>query len=45
VRRAVAYALGAIEDAAAVVPLTGALREDRDADVRRAAAWALGQIK
>lgn len=45
VRRAVAYALGAIEDPAAVVPLTGVLRDDRDADVRRAAAWALGQIK
>lgn len=45
VRESAAGALGEIEDPRAVEPLATALRGDADARVRRAAAWALGQIK
>jgi hypothetical protein len=44
VRRSSAQALGEIEDPAAIPALAALLREDRDAEVRRAAAWALGEI-
>ena len=44
VRRGSAEALGKIEDPAAIPALTTVLRQDRDADVRSAAAWALGEI-
>jgi HEAT repeat protein len=37
--------LGEIEDPRAVGALVRLLREDRDADVRAAAAWALGSIE
>ena len=42
VRRASAWALGAIEDSSATGPLMDVLRGDSDARVRQAAAWALG---
>ena len=44
VRRSAARALGSIEDPAAIPALTELLRGDRDASVRTAAAWALGEI-
>jgi hypothetical protein len=44
VRESVARALGEIEDTAAIPPLTDLLRSDREPAVRRAAAWALGEI-
>src|SRR6266545_3166510 len=43
-RALAAWALGEIEDADAVDPLVGALK-DREPDVRIAASWALGQIE
>ena len=45
VRESAAGALGEIEDPRAVDPLAAALRGDADPRVRRAAAWALGQMK
>jgi HEAT repeat protein len=42
-RRNAAWALGAISDARAVEPLTGALG-DSDAGVREQARWALGVV-
>jgi HEAT repeat protein len=33
-----------VEDASAVPPLTDLLKSDRDPAVRRAVAWALGEI-
>ena len=42
-RALAAWALGEIEDAQAVEPLVGALK-DSDEDVRATAAWALGEI-
>ena len=44
VRESAARALGEIEDAAAIPALTDLLKSDRAAGVRRAAAWALGEI-
>ena len=44
VRESAARALGEVEDASAVPPLTDLLKSDRAASVRRAAAWALGEI-
>lgn len=44
VRQSAAHALGEIEDAAAIPALTDLLKSDRDPTVRRAAAWALGEI-
>jgi HEAT repeat protein len=44
VRRSAAHALGEIEDAKAIPALTDLLRGDRDPEVRRAAALALGEI-
>jgi hypothetical protein len=43
-RRDGARELGRLGDARAVPALMDVLREDRDADVRQAAAWALGAI-
>ncbi len=43
-RRDGARELGRLGDARAVAPLLGLLRDDRDADVRAAAAMALGEI-
>jgi HEAT repeat protein len=40
-----AWALGEIEDPAAIPALTAALREDRDPEVRKMVAWALGNIE
>lgn len=40
-----AWALGEIEDAAAIPALTAVLRDDRDPAVRGMAAWALGHIE
>lgn len=45
VRVACALALGEIEDRRAIGALVRVLREDRDEDVRAAAAWALGEIE
>jgi len=45
VRESAAAALGEIEDPRAVEPLATALTGDADPRVRRAAAWALGQMK
>jgi HEAT repeat protein len=45
VRDQCAWALGEIEDAAAVPALAGALRQDSDPRVRRRAAWAMGEIE
>jgi HEAT repeat protein len=45
VRINAAWALGEIEDPAAIPALTAALRDDRDPEVRRMAAWALGNIE
>ena len=45
VRMACALALGEIEDRRAIGALVRLLREDRDDDVRSAAAWALGEIE
>ncbi len=44
VRESAARALGEVEDTAGIVPLTEVLKSDRAAAVRRAAAWALGEI-
>ena len=44
VRESAAGALGQVEDAAAIPALTDLLKSDREAAVRRAAAWALGEI-
>jgi vesicle coat complex subunit len=44
VRIQAALALGAIENADAITPLTRLLQSDRDPQVRRAAAAAIGQI-
>src|SRR6266850_177805 len=44
VRMTAAWALGEIEDAAAV-PLLATASKDRDARVRQQAAWALGEIE
>jgi HEAT repeat protein len=45
VRDQSAWALGEIEDAAAIPALGGALRQDSDPRVRRRAAWAMGEIE
>ena len=45
VRDRSAWALGEIEDAAAVPALVRALQSDRDRRVRATAAWALGEIE
>ena len=45
VRINAAWALGEIEDPAAIPALTAALREDRDPEVRKMVAWALGNIE
>jgi beta-lactamase regulating signal transducer with metallopeptidase domain len=45
VRLDAAYALGELESADAVAPLTAQLGRDLDAKVRRMIAWALGQIE
>lgn len=45
VRRSVARALGRLESSDAVPALANLLASDADATVRRAAAWALGQIE
>jgi vesicle coat complex subunit len=45
VRMNAAWGLGEIEDPAAIPALTATLREDRDPEVRRMAAWALGNLK
>jgi hypothetical protein len=45
VRESAAAALGEIEDPRAVEPLAAALSGDAEPRVRRAAAWALGQMK
>ena len=45
VRDRSAWALGEIEDAAAVPALTRALRNDSDRGVRNRAAWAMGEIE
>ena len=45
VRINAAWALGEIEDPAAIPALTALLRDDRDPEVRRMAAWALGNIE
>jgi len=44
VRESAARALGEVEDATAIPALTDLLKSDREAAVRRAAAWALGEI-
>jgi HEAT repeat protein len=44
VRLNAVYALGEIEDPRAQEPLATALAGDRDPEVRRAAAWALGNL-
>ena len=44
VRESAATALGQVDDAAAVPALTDLLESDGEAPVRRAAAWALGEI-
>jgi HEAT repeats len=44
VRESAARALGEVEDPSAIPPLTDLLKSDRAATVRRAAAWALGEI-
>ena len=44
VRESAARALGEVEDASAIPALTDVLKSDRAAAVRRAAAWALGEI-
>jgi hypothetical protein len=44
VRESAARALGEVEDTSAIPPLTELLGSDRSAPVRRAAAWALGEI-
>jgi HEAT repeat protein len=44
VRRAAAWALGSLEDAAAIPPLIELLQRDADPRVRQAAAWAIGSI-
>jgi hypothetical protein len=44
VRESVARALGEVDDVAAIPALTNLLGSDREASVRRAAAWALGEI-
>lgn len=44
VRRAAAWALGSIEDRAAMLPLIELLERDSDPRVRQAAAWAIGEI-
>jgi hypothetical protein len=44
VRVSAAHALGEIEDTSAIPALTDLLKSDRDANVRRAAALALGEI-
>jgi hypothetical protein len=44
VRQSAARALGEIENAAAIPALTDLLKSDRDAGVRQAAAYALGEI-
>jgi hypothetical protein len=44
VRRAAAWALGALEVKEALLPLIAALERDPDPGVRQAAAWALGQL-
>ncbi|NNG16699.1 MAG: HEAT repeat domain-containing protein [Gemmatimonadales bacterium] len=44
VRLNAVYALGEIEDPRANEPLARALAADRDPEVRRAAAWALGNL-
>jgi HEAT repeat protein len=44
VRESAARALGQVEDAAATPALTDLLKSDSEAPVRRAAAWALGEI-
>lgn len=44
VRESAARALGEVDDAAAVPALTDLLESDSEAPVRRAAAWALGEI-
>jgi hypothetical protein len=44
VRESVVRALGEVEDTSAIAPLTDVLETDRVAAVRRAAAWALGEI-
>lgn len=45
VRASAAWALGEMEDRAAVPALIRALGQDADATARRAAAWALGRIE
>jgi HEAT repeat protein len=45
VRRAAAWALGALEAREALTALIGVLERDSDPRVRQAAAWALGQLK
>ena len=45
VRRAAAWALGQLEESAAVDALTGTLGRERDARVREMVVWALGQIE
>jgi HEAT repeat protein len=45
VRVACALALGELDDHRAIGALTRLLREDRDEDVRAAAAWAIGEIE
>ncbi|HJR43214.1 MAG TPA: HEAT repeat domain-containing protein [Gemmatimonadaceae bacterium] len=44
VRSLAAFALGEIDDPSAIPALTALLRGDRDAEVRRMAAWAIGEI-
>jgi vesicle coat complex subunit len=45
VRINAAWALGEIEDPTAIPALTALLRDDRDPEVRKMAAWALGKSK
>jgi HEAT repeat protein len=44
VRRSAAWALGAIENRAAMLPLIELLERESDARVREAAAWAIGEV-
>jgi HEAT repeat protein len=44
VRSLAAFALGEIDDPSAIPALAALLRGDRDAEVRRMAAWAIGEI-